>query len=493
MNITALDDWVRLHGLPAKTAVQHFEPVLQLLQWLQTQSNIHAFDDLIGTVQGLRRLNPLQMRRAVRDYKFEVSEGRMDDECVAYMGQIQKDWENRRVQTSVKALKAEQEGGKEVGRPGTSVDALFDGSVSLADFVPSSGPESYGELLDSRFMLPFQLPDDPNYLIATPAQEAIYTNFTASSPFLSDDRSASRTSFSSTRRFEYTLPSRDKLRRIPDDFFAWLKAQEAGRHHSAQSVRTPASMSSAVMPAALDLPLGQSDQAAIHSSRSSMASPKLPSVQENGSFGPPPIRPVSISSTLHSSLLPAPGIRTSPLVNQVPDQAQVPSQPAPQFRSDSYEIRLRRAVHSVHEASDETRSTASNSTSRLVSPPGSPRVPSRHPSRPLYPESRSESVDTGSGENGARSETPPSPTDSKRSAPLMSPSSIASPASESGKKKWWKVNRKEGSGNSDRDGSEEGGGSVKGILRRKASAITLGGKGILGPKSPETSKRPGIF
>jgi hypothetical protein len=75
----------------------------------------------------------------------------------------------------------------------------------------------------------------------------------------------------------------------------------------------------------------------------------------------------------------------------------------------------------------------------------------------------------------------------------MSPSSIASPASESGKKKWWKVNRKEGSGNSDRDGSEEGGGSVKGILRRKASAITLGGKGILGPKSPETSKRPGIF
>ncbi|KAI9633838.1 DIL domain-containing protein [Dioszegia hungarica] len=322
MNITALDDWVRLHGLPAKTAVQHFEPVLQLLQWLQTQSNIHAFDDLIGTVQGLRRLNPLQMRRAVRDYKFEVSEGRMDDECVAYMGQIQKDWENRRVQTSVKALKAEQEGGKEVGRPGTSVDALFDGSVSLADFVPSSGPESYGELLDSRFMLPFQLPDDPNYLIATPAQEAIYTNFTASSPFLSDDRSASRTSFSSTRRFEYTLPSRDKLRRIPDDFFAWLKAQEAGRRHPAQSVRTPASMSSAVMPAALDLPLGQSDQVAIHSSRSSMASPKLPSVQENGSFGPPPIRPVSISSTLHSSLLPSPGIRTSPLVNQLPDQAQ---------------------------------------------------------------------------------------------------------------------------------------------------------------------------
>lgn len=59
--------------------------------------------------------------------------------------------------------------------------------------------------------------------------------------------------------------------------------------------------------------------------------------------------------------------------------------------------------------------------------------------------------------------------------------------SEGGKKKWWKIGRKEGSGESDK--SEEGstnGGSGK--LRRKGSQGTL-----VSPKTPDGTKRSAFF
>jgi len=67
MNITVLNDWVRENGLPAKTSTKHLEPLAQLLQWLQCLSGIADFDSLIITMQNMKSLNPLQLRRAVRD------------------------------------------------------------------------------------------------------------------------------------------------------------------------------------------------------------------------------------------------------------------------------------------------------------------------------------------------------------------------------------------------------------------------------------------
>lgn len=55
----------------------------------------------------MKSLNPVQMRRAVRDYRYEVNEPRMDEECVQYLGQLQKDWERRRVRMGVEALQKE--------------------------------------------------------------------------------------------------------------------------------------------------------------------------------------------------------------------------------------------------------------------------------------------------------------------------------------------------------------------------------------------------
>ena len=47
------------------------------------------------------------MRRAVRDYKYEVNEGHMTDECIQYLTQLQKDWERHRVKLGVEALRKE--------------------------------------------------------------------------------------------------------------------------------------------------------------------------------------------------------------------------------------------------------------------------------------------------------------------------------------------------------------------------------------------------
>ena len=47
------------------------------------------------------------MRRAVRDYKYEVSESRMTEECVQYITQLHKDWERQRVKLGVEALRKE--------------------------------------------------------------------------------------------------------------------------------------------------------------------------------------------------------------------------------------------------------------------------------------------------------------------------------------------------------------------------------------------------
>lgn len=47
------------------------------------------------------------MRRAVRDYKYEVNEGRMTEECNQYLQQLQKDWERHRVKMGVEQLRRE--------------------------------------------------------------------------------------------------------------------------------------------------------------------------------------------------------------------------------------------------------------------------------------------------------------------------------------------------------------------------------------------------
>lgn len=192
MNLSALEDWIDAMDLPCGIKA-HFSPVKNLITWLQRLSSISDFSDLVATIQVMRNVNPLQMRRAVRDYKYEVSEGRMDDECIQYLTQLQKDWERHRVKMGVEALRKEigererehdlDDSSVISGNPGIpktpsvfttentanrhGIDPLFNRSFDKSTWEPPRAPQVLGELLDSRHMLPLFLPSDPRRLSAT--------------------------------------------------------------------------------------------------------------------------------------------------------------------------------------------------------------------------------------------------------------------------------------------------------------------------------------
>ncbi|KAL0578711.1 hypothetical protein V5O48_003267 [Marasmius crinis-equi] len=206
INLSVLEEWVIQMGLP-RGVQGHFAPVRELLHWLQCLSSITEFPDLVSTIQAMKNINPLQMRRAVRDYKYEVNEGRMTDECIQYLTQLQKDWERHRVKLGVEALRKEQMGmpndrerDRSVSPPDgsdtqsiensglvsgnssimsaspsseglaaqDSIDLLFDRSKDKSTWEPIQPPKVLGELLDSRYMLPLVFPSNPRMLGALP-------------------------------------------------------------------------------------------------------------------------------------------------------------------------------------------------------------------------------------------------------------------------------------------------------------------------------------
>ncbi|KAG8837052.1 hypothetical protein FRC18_010171 [Serendipita sp. 400] len=196
LNLGVLEEWISGGmgvGLPREVG-GHFKVVRELVTWLQCLSSIDQFPSLIATVQTFRQLNPLQMRRAVRDYRFEVGESHMTEECTQYLAQLQKDWERQRVKMGVEALKKEmgEREGSISSRGGTNdpssspqgqsipattssdtlaqqaIDDLFSRSFEKASWQPAKPPVVLGELLDARFMLPLLLPSDPVHLGALP-------------------------------------------------------------------------------------------------------------------------------------------------------------------------------------------------------------------------------------------------------------------------------------------------------------------------------------
>ncbi|KAF8610615.1 hypothetical protein BDV93DRAFT_463648 [Ceratobasidium sp. AG-I] len=194
MNISVVEEWaITDAGLP-RGVVSHFAPVKELLRWLQLLSSIQEFPSLVATIQTFKSLNPLQMRRAVREYKYEKNEGRMDDECAQYLLQVQKDWERQRVKLGVAAIREdisardrEWEGSVKSDQQGHSaeseqdrlydetqiqIDSLFDRDRSKSEWLPPTTPEPLGELLDSRYMLPLILPSDPILLAAMPVKRS---------------------------------------------------------------------------------------------------------------------------------------------------------------------------------------------------------------------------------------------------------------------------------------------------------------------------------
>lgn len=194
-NLNVVEDWVDEMGIPPGV-LSHFAPVKDLLSWTQCLSSITDFSELVAIIQSLKSINPLQMRRAVRDYKFEVNERRMTEECVQYITQLQKDWERHRVKLGVEILRKEiserdrdRDDASSTFRSGSvngddqsslgsiettsnrhSIDMLFDKNLEINAWAPPKAPQVLGELLDSRFMLPLLFPSDPLLLAALPSK-----------------------------------------------------------------------------------------------------------------------------------------------------------------------------------------------------------------------------------------------------------------------------------------------------------------------------------
>ncbi|GBE77775.1 hypothetical protein SCP_0106570 [Sparassis crispa] len=252
MNLSVLEEWVGEMQLP-RGVVSHFAPVRDLLTWLQSLSSISEFPNLIATIQTLKNLNPLQMRRAVRDYRYEVNEPRMTEECNQYLAQLQKDWERHRVKLGVEALRKEivereRDRDDNVSRSPSlhdvsiasdsvsvttshetsaaqrGIDALFDTTQEKSSWEPMKAPEPLGELLDSRFMLPLLLPSDPRMLGALPVTRTNPDEERRNNARLSLDSTAtttSRGSFGSRGAMAWRLRNR-KLREVGVTTLQWI-------------------------------------------------------------------------------------------------------------------------------------------------------------------------------------------------------------------------------------------------------------------------------
>ncbi|KAL0951306.1 hypothetical protein HGRIS_008013 [Hohenbuehelia grisea] len=195
INLSVLEDWIERHGLP-RGVQSHFAPVRDLLKWLQ-------------------------MRRAVRDYRHEVGENKMTEECIQYLTQLQKDWERHRVKLGVEAMRKEIDerdrdrdsvssfpndaGSGSNSAPSimsssssgsvtqSNIDILFDRTKDKSAWDPVKPPQVLGELLDSRYMLPLLFPSDARLLGALPGREPDHDEQPQGhSPPRSDSRSSAR-------------------------------------------------------------------------------------------------------------------------------------------------------------------------------------------------------------------------------------------------------------------------------------------------------------
>ncbi|KLO14496.1 hypothetical protein SCHPADRAFT_872681 [Schizopora paradoxa] len=262
MNLGAVEEWIGDAGLP-RGVESHFGPVRELLLWLQCLSSMDDFSNLIATIQTMKFLNPLQMRRAVRDYRYEVNEPHMADDCVQYLAQLQKDWERQRVKMGVEALRKEMNGrdsdSDETGssRSGSrddaasarssvtsskesqsylsNIDMLFDKGRGTLEWTPQRAPEVLGELMMTTHMLTLQLPSDPRLLAALPGKKTTRSSPNPNRSSLqlvgdADSRSLSRTRSANNTGgiFAWTSCSK-QLREVKLDILNKLDGQIVSR------------------------------------------------------------------------------------------------------------------------------------------------------------------------------------------------------------------------------------------------------------------------
>lgn len=182
MNLSVIEEWMRDSQLPSNLS-SYFNPLVQLLQLLQCVSGLNELMLFINTIRTFDLLNPLQIRRCVLSYRYEVNEPKLPDEVEKYALQIAQDTIRTRRDSVRNSISASP---TPTSRP-TSVSSL--GSLLMSsmtragrnsnnpqpppteEVAPVEEDESMEEeqdpdclrewtveTRDSRYMLPFSLP-----------------------------------------------------------------------------------------------------------------------------------------------------------------------------------------------------------------------------------------------------------------------------------------------------------------------------------------------
>lgn len=180
MNVTAIEEWRRESQLPSNLDT-YFNPLVQLLQLLQCVSQLNELMLFVNTTKTFDLLNPLQIKRCVFNYRYEVSEPRLPDEIEKYVLQIAEDTVRRAATTTdhhtTGSSGRNSNSTSSSSRP-ASVSSL--GSLLVASMTgksPHQPKRSFDiavdeekeedqdcvrgrviEKRDSRYMLPFSLP-----------------------------------------------------------------------------------------------------------------------------------------------------------------------------------------------------------------------------------------------------------------------------------------------------------------------------------------------
>lgn len=196
----------------------------------------------VATIPQLHALNPDQMLKAVKDYRYEVNEPRMSEEGFQYIRQLRRNWadevalEGDNPQSPNSALRPLSADSDKAGRF-SRIDQLFDQDFGLGDYIPCPPPPNTRYTARTDHILPLETPSHP-YLLAVPRQQ-VMLDLRAAAPgmasrtpsYASNDdshsmlRSPSQYSFSSSQPMGYTFRSSLQLRKMPDDVIEWFAEQ----------------------------------------------------------------------------------------------------------------------------------------------------------------------------------------------------------------------------------------------------------------------------
>lgn len=163
MNVSVLEEWVRSSKLPASLN-QSLEPLVQLLQLLQCLSQLEDVVLFSSTVQTFDQLNPLQVKRCVQNYRYEISETKLPEQVEKLANQWAIEYNENRKSLDQRSESSIDEQELEKKRPDSicDLDSLLTSSankkrLSTEAIKTPDSIKSMEEKRNSKYLLPFSI------------------------------------------------------------------------------------------------------------------------------------------------------------------------------------------------------------------------------------------------------------------------------------------------------------------------------------------------